>query len=50
MSREQRAVLVTEGIASQDVALAYLAYQRAREEGAGLALPIGPAAPPLAQP
>ena len=50
VNRDQRAVLVTEGIASQDVALAYLAYQRAREEGVGLALPIGAAAPPLAQP
>lgn len=50
VNREQRAVLVTEGIASQDVALAYLAYRRAREEGLGLALPIGSAAPPLAQP
>jgi ornithine cyclodeaminase/alanine dehydrogenase-like protein (mu-crystallin family) len=38
----QRAVLVTEGIASQDIALAYLAYQRAREEGIGLPLPLGP--------
>jgi ornithine cyclodeaminase/alanine dehydrogenase-like protein (mu-crystallin family) len=36
-------VLVTEGIASQDIALAYLAYQRAREEGVGLPLPLGPA-------
>jgi ornithine cyclodeaminase/alanine dehydrogenase-like protein (mu-crystallin family) len=39
----QRAVLVTEGIASQDIALAYLAYQRAREQGIGLPLPLGPA-------
>jgi ornithine cyclodeaminase/alanine dehydrogenase-like protein (mu-crystallin family) len=41
--RAQRAVLVTEGIASQDIALAYLAYQRARAEGIGLSLPLGPA-------
>jgi ornithine cyclodeaminase/alanine dehydrogenase-like protein (mu-crystallin family) len=46
----QRAVLVTEGIASQDIALAYLAYQRAREQGIGLPLPLGPveAAAPIA--
>jgi len=46
-TREQRAVLVTEGIASQDIALAYLAYQRAKEAGTGLELPIGAAAPPI---
>ena len=49
-SRTQRAVLVTEGIASQDIALAYLAYQRAKAEGVGLELPIGAAAPALQQP
>jgi ornithine cyclodeaminase/alanine dehydrogenase-like protein (mu-crystallin family) len=37
----QRVVLVTEGIASQDIALAYLAYQRALEQGVGLPLPLG---------
>ncbi|MSP55453.1 MAG: ornithine cyclodeaminase family protein [Myxococcales bacterium] len=46
----QRAVLVTEGIASQDIALAYLAYQRAREAGVGLELPFGAAAPGFEQP
>jgi len=44
-SPQQRAVLVTEGIASQDIALAYLAYQRAMEEGIGMVLPIGAGAP-----
>jgi ornithine cyclodeaminase/alanine dehydrogenase-like protein (mu-crystallin family) len=42
----QRVVLVTEGIASQDIALAYLAYQRAREQGVGLPLPLGTVAAP----
>jgi ornithine cyclodeaminase/alanine dehydrogenase-like protein (mu-crystallin family) len=51
----QRAVLVTEGIASQDIALAYLAYTRAREQGIGLPLPLGPVealsvAPPAGTP
>jgi ornithine cyclodeaminase/alanine dehydrogenase-like protein (mu-crystallin family) len=44
--RAQRAVLVTEGIASQDIALAYLAYQRASEQGVGLQLPLGPVEAP----
>jgi ornithine cyclodeaminase/alanine dehydrogenase-like protein (mu-crystallin family) len=49
-SPQQRAVLVTEGIASQDIALAYLAYQRAKEAGLGIELPFGPAAPAYSQP
>ncbi|HEX5451842.1 MAG TPA: ornithine cyclodeaminase family protein [Candidatus Limnocylindrales bacterium] len=40
----QRVLLVTEGIASQDIALAHLAYRRALERGVGLPLPFGPAA------
>ena len=40
-SDTQRALIVTQGMASQDVALAYLAYTRARERGLGLAMPEG---------
>lgn len=40
-SDAQRALIVTQGMASQDVALAYLAYSRARERGLGLAMPEG---------
>lgn len=40
----QRVVIITEGIASQDIALAHLAYQRAIERGLGLPLPLAGAA------
>jgi ornithine cyclodeaminase/alanine dehydrogenase-like protein (mu-crystallin family) len=40
-SDAQRALIVTQGMASQDVALAYLAYTRARERGLGLVMPEG---------
>ena len=36
----QRIVLVTEGIASQDIALAYLAYEQARQQSLGQAIPL----------
>lgn len=36
----QRILLITEGIASQDIALAHLAYERAIERGLGLPLPF----------
>jgi alanine dehydrogenase len=36
---EQRVLIVTEGMASQDIALAYLAYQRAVERSVGIQLP-----------
>jgi ornithine cyclodeaminase/alanine dehydrogenase-like protein (mu-crystallin family) len=38
---KQRALIVTQGMASQDIALAHLAYQRAKERGLGLAMPEG---------
>jgi alanine dehydrogenase len=37
----QRVLIITEGMASQDVALAHLAYQRATERGLGMPLPLG---------
>ncbi len=40
-SDDQRALIVTQGMASQDVALAYLACTRARERGLGMAMPAG---------
>ncbi len=40
----QRILLITEGIASQDIALAHLAYERAIGEGLGLPLPLAGAA------
>lgn len=36
----QRALIITEGMASQDIALAYLAYRRSSEQGIGLPLPV----------
>lgn len=36
----QRILLITEGIASQDIALAHLAYERAIGQGLGLPLPL----------
>jgi ornithine cyclodeaminase/alanine dehydrogenase-like protein (mu-crystallin family) len=38
-SASQRVLIITEGMASQDIALAYLAYQRAIERQAGTPLP-----------
>jgi ornithine cyclodeaminase/alanine dehydrogenase-like protein (mu-crystallin family) len=40
---EQRALIITEGLASQDIAIAYLAYSRVRDRGAGLSLPVAAA-------
>ncbi len=37
----QRVLLVTEGMASQDIAIAHLAYRRAIERGAGTPLALG---------
>ena len=37
---DQRVLIITQGMASQDVALANLAYRRALERGLGMALPI----------
>lgn len=42
-SPEQRVLIVTEGMASQDVALAHLAYRRALEKGAGTAMQMASA-------
>jgi len=39
-SPEQRVLILTQGMASQDVALAYKAYTRAVERGLGTALPV----------
>ena len=39
-SREQRVLIITQGMASQDVALANLAYQRALNNKIGMELPI----------
>lgn len=38
-SPDQRVLIITQGMASQDVALANLVYQRAREKGIGMPLP-----------
>ena len=38
-SPEQRVLIVTEGMASQDIGLAYVAYVRASERGVGIPLP-----------
>lgn len=40
----QRVLIITEGMASQDVALAHLAYRRAVERGVGAPLPAEPSA------
>jgi len=40
----QRVVIVTEGMASQDIALAHLAYERALERGVGQGVPLAAAA------
>jgi ornithine cyclodeaminase/alanine dehydrogenase-like protein (mu-crystallin family) len=39
-SRDQRVLIITQGMASQDVALANLAYQRALKRNIGIQLPI----------
>lgn len=39
-SRDQRALIITQGMASQDVALAYVAYKRALEQKIGIYLPV----------
>jgi ornithine cyclodeaminase/alanine dehydrogenase-like protein (mu-crystallin family) len=39
----QRVLIITEGMAHQDIALAYRAYQRALESGTGLSLPMAEA-------
>ena len=41
----QRVLLVTEGLVSQDIALAHLAYRRAIESGLGLPVALGPVLP-----
>lgn len=41
----QRVLLVTEGLVSQDIALAHLAYRRALETNLGVPLAFGPALP-----
>lgn len=39
-SGDQRALIITQGMASQDVALAYVAYKRALDRKIGMALPV----------
>jgi ornithine cyclodeaminase len=42
-SPDQRVLIITEGMASQDIALAHLAYRRAIEQGIGLPVPLAAA-------
>lgn len=42
-TEDQRVLIVTEGLASQDIAIAYLAYSRVRDRGQGLSLPVAAA-------